>query len=67
MYLREDIYKRCNCPDGILGHQFNKRLESFAPCSSKSLLLTDFKENYTLLQISKFLQKIQKKETRVYS
>ena len=33
--------------DGILGHQFNKRLESFAPCYSQSLLLADFKENHT--------------------
>jgi hypothetical protein len=31
--------------DGILGHQFNKRLESFTPCYSQSLLLADFKEN----------------------
>jgi hypothetical protein len=30
--------------DGILGHQFNKRLESFASCYSESLLLADFKE-----------------------
>jgi hypothetical protein len=35
--------------DGILGHQFNKRLESFAPCYSQSLLLSDFKENHTIL------------------
>jgi hypothetical protein len=31
--------------DGIHGHQVNKRLESFAPCYSQSLLLADFKEN----------------------
>jgi hypothetical protein len=29
---------------GILGHQSNKRLESFAPCHSQSLLLADLKE-----------------------
>ncbi len=34
--------------DGILEHQFNKRLESFAPCYSQSLLLVDFEENRTL-------------------
>jgi hypothetical protein len=28
--------------DGILGYQFDKRLESFVPCSSQSLLLADF-------------------------
>jgi hypothetical protein len=31
--------------DRILGHQFNKRLESFAPCYSQSFILADFKEN----------------------
>jgi hypothetical protein len=36
--------------DGILGHQFNKRLGSFAPCSSHSLLLGDFiKDNHNFL------------------
>ncbi len=35
--------------DGILGHQFEKRLESFAPCYSQSLLLADFTDNHTLL------------------
>ncbi len=35
--------------DRILEHQLNKRLESFAPCYSQSLLLADFKENHTLL------------------
>jgi hypothetical protein len=28
---------------GILGHQFNKRFESFPPCCSQSLLQADFK------------------------
>jgi hypothetical protein len=31
-----------------LGHQFNKRLESFALCYSQFLLLADFKENSSL-------------------
>jgi hypothetical protein len=39
--------------DEILGHQFNKRLESFAPCYSQSLLLADFKETHTLLWFEK--------------
>ncbi len=30
--------------DGILGHKFNKRLESFAPCYSQSLLLQILKK-----------------------
>jgi hypothetical protein len=30
--------------DGILGHQFNIRLESFSLCFSKSLLLADNKK-----------------------
>jgi hypothetical protein len=29
--------------DGILGQQFDKRLRSFAPCYSQSLLLADFR------------------------
>jgi hypothetical protein len=36
--------------DGILGHKFDKRLESLALFLSQSLLLADFKENYTLLR-----------------
>jgi hypothetical protein len=43
--------------DGILGHQFNKGLESFAPCYSQFLLLEDFKENHTFLWFLKSLQK----------
>jgi hypothetical protein len=39
----------CVSRDGILWHQLNKWLESFAPCYSQSLLLADFKENHTLL------------------
>jgi len=37
--------------DGIVGHQFDKRLESFAPFYSQSLPLADFTENHTLLWI----------------
>jgi hypothetical protein len=36
-----------NLRDGILGHQFNKRSESFAPSYTQSILLADFKENHT--------------------
>jgi hypothetical protein len=35
--------------DVILGHQFNERLESFAPCYSKSLQQGDLKENRSIL------------------
>jgi hypothetical protein len=31
----------------ILAHEFEKRLKSFAPCHSQSLLLADFTENHT--------------------
>jgi hypothetical protein len=48
--------------DGILGHQINKRLESFAPCYSQSLLLADCKENHTLLWFTKLHKKSAKKE-----
>ncbi len=47
----------------ILGHKFNKRLESFAPCYSQSFLLADFKGNHTLLRFSKSLQKIRETRT----
>ncbi len=48
--------------DGILGHKFNKRLESFAPCYSKSLLLADFTENHTLLWFKNPYKKSTKQE-----
>ncbi len=48
--------------DGIHGHQFNKRLESFAPCYSQFLLQADFKENHTLLWFKKSYKKFS--ETR---
>ncbi len=41
--------------DGILGHQFNKRLESFAPCYSQFLLL------------AKSVKSPRNKKTGVYS
>ncbi len=43
--------------DGILGHQFNKSLESFPPCNAQSLLLADLKENQTLFLFYNSLQK----------
>jgi hypothetical protein len=42
--------------DEILGHQFNKRLEYFAPCYSQSLLMAGFNAPYTSLA-SKILTK----------
>jgi hypothetical protein len=38
----------CVYRDEILGHQFDKRLDSFALCYSQSLLLADFRENYAI-------------------
>ncbi len=35
--------------EGIIEHQFNKRLESFGSWYSQSFLLADFKENHTVL------------------
>jgi hypothetical protein len=47
----------------FLDIKFDKRLESFAPCYSQSILLAaDFKENDTLVWFYKSLQKIR--ETR---
>jgi hypothetical protein len=40
--------------DGILGHQFDKRLEAFAPCYSpvpSTGSLADFKENHTVITV----------------
>jgi hypothetical protein len=50
--------------DGILGHQFHKRLESFAPCFSQLLLLADFKENqpYSSLILKILTKKSVKQE-----
>ncbi len=41
----------------FLDINLKKRLESFVPCYSQSLLLVDFKENHTLLWFYKSLQK----------
>ncbi len=48
------VKARSGSRDGILGHQFNKRLKSLAPCYSQSLILADFKENHTLLWFYSF-------------
>ncbi len=54
---------KADCPahfrDGILGHKFHKRLESFTPCYSQSL---DFTGPYSSL-VLKFLTK-KSRETR---
>ncbi len=44
--------------DWILRHQFDKGLDSFAPCYSQSILLIKFAENHTLLHW--YLKSIQK-------
>jgi hypothetical protein len=62
------VNKYRHCRDGILGHQFKKRLKSFASSYSQSLLLADFKENHTLLSFLKILTKNPRnKKTQVYS
>ncbi len=48
--------------DGILGHHFDKRLESFAPCYSHSFYWWIFKENQTLLWVQKYIKKSPKQE-----
>jgi hypothetical protein len=48
--------------DGTLEHQFEKKLESFAPCYPQSLLLADFKENHTLLNKYKKIPETRKLE-----
>jgi hypothetical protein len=45
----------CVSRDGILGHQFDKRLKSFAPCYSQSLLLADLNGNHSLTLVLKIL------------
>ncbi len=42
--LWKETFKRSNFWDGILGHQVNKSLESFARCYSQFLLLAEFKK-----------------------
>ena len=63
-YRRADYFNSTS-GDGILGNQFNTRLESFAPCYSQSLLLANFKENHILLKNP--YKKSIKQETQVYS
>jgi hypothetical protein len=46
---------------GILEHQVNKRLESFAPFYSQFHVLADFKENQLLYG---FKHPLKKRETR---
>jgi hypothetical protein len=45
------MYSGVNIRDEILGHQFNKILESFASSYSQSLVLADFKESHSLIWI----------------
>jgi hypothetical protein len=47
---------------GILGHQFDKRLKSFAPCYSQSLLLAYFKETQNSSVVLKILTKKSAKQ-----
>jgi hypothetical protein len=53
--------------DGILGHQFNQRLESFAPCYSQSLLQEDFEETYPSLFLKILTKNPRYKKTRAFS
>ncbi len=49
MVLRSLVQYLSEYRDGILEHEFDKRLESFALCNSQSLLLADFITNHILL------------------
>jgi hypothetical protein len=49
LLLAKNMGRYTEMGDGILGHLFDKRLDSFAPCYSQSLLMADFKEKHTLL------------------
>jgi hypothetical protein len=55
--------------DGVLGHQFNKRLGSFAQCYSQCLPQADFKENhrYSSLVLKILTKNTRNKKTQVYS
>jgi hypothetical protein len=44
----------------MLGHQFDKRLESFASWYSQPLLLADFKETYSTLILKMHTKKSAK-------
>ncbi len=57
-----------DCRDGILGHQINKRHESFAPCYSQPLILADLKKTILYFGFNNPCQKNPRnKKTRVYS
>ncbi len=65
-YKTEDIERKRDSWDEILGHHFDKTLKSSAPFYSQFLLLANFTENYAPLK--KFMQKNPlNKKTRVYS
>ncbi len=49
LFIHVELFLGYVVCDRILGHQFYKRIESFALSYSQSRLLTDFKENHTLL------------------
>ncbi len=54
--------------DEILGHQFDKRLESFAQCYLQSFCCGFLKKNnISTLVLEKQTKNIQNKKTRVYS
>jgi hypothetical protein len=59
-----NLWKYWASRDGILGHQFNKRLESFDPCYSQSLLLADFnfKKTFSSLVLKMLPKKPAKQE-----
>jgi hypothetical protein len=48
--------------DGILGHQFDRRRESFAPCYSKSLPLEDLKKTILYSEFKITYKKSAKQE-----
>ncbi len=60
---RADISPEMN----FLDNQFDKRLESFSPCYSQSLLPTDFYRNPHSTLVFKYIQKTWNKKPRDYS
>jgi hypothetical protein len=61
LHCRHTIFLAYKYWDEILGHQLEKKLESFAPCYSQSFLLAAFTENHALLW---FLKSIQEKSAK---
>ncbi len=53
--------------DGIIGHKFEKRLESFAPCYSQSLALVDFTENQAPYKKIREPRKLESEKPQVYA